>query len=255
MLMSSVFTALAGLFAVTSAQRLTKPVIQPETPSFESGLFNSLRPHQSNIGQWEWGWIPLRCHDVAIAEGFNPYDIEVYDVFYDDCGSAWVFCRHHDAEMDLTSMRDVFGRMPARTRQYVRTIMALPGTRSAYTFSDLGDVVFFGDCHRYPTVFIHEIGHILDVHGVPGHTGSRFSLGQIWLDNYNLDPRICNEYAQTKNWAQEVVVGMYDKVVPGGLGAIQPNWNDIFHQYATVQGYLGNAIIPGGTCDFRWPNE
>lgn len=53
----------------------------------------------------------------------------------------------------------------------------------------------------------------------------------------------------SQNVAQNTVVSVYDKVVPGGFGSAQPNWNNIFHQYATLQWKAGNQIIPGGTCD------
>lgn len=48
------------------------------------------------------------------------------------------------------------------------------------------------------------------------------------------------------------MVGVYDKAVPGGIGNIEPNWNAIFHQYATYQGYLGDKIIAGGSCANRF---
>jgi hypothetical protein len=50
-------------------------------------------------------------------------------------------------------------------------------------------------------------------------------------------------------------VSVYDKVVPGGFGSVQSNWNNIFHQYATLQGKAGDQIIPGGTCDRHLVNS
>ncbi|KAH8892703.1 hypothetical protein GQ53DRAFT_763832 [Thozetella sp. PMI_491] len=251
--------ALAGLFAQKArAQMLTKPEITPGIPGMDPGLFNSLNPVQSTLHQWEWGWIPLRCHDTAITEGLSPYDIEVYDVTYSDCPNAWVFCRHHASPMDITSMRDVFGRVPVRTRQWVRTLIGLPGNRQGLTYVDLGDTILWGDAHKALTLFIHEFGHIMDYHAVNGFNNTFFSDSQIWLDNYNMDPKISDGYAATnqhENFAQETVIGLFDKVVPLGLGGIEPNWHDIFHQYATVQGFLGQNIIPGGTCEHRWPND
>lgn len=57
-----------------------------------------------------------------------------------------------------------------------------------------------------------------------------------------------------EDFAETGMVGVYDKVVPGGFGGINSNWNQIFHQYATYQGYLGDTILPGGTCNKRFPN-
>ena len=57
-----------------------------------------------------------------------------------------------------------------------------------------------------------------------------------------------------ENFAETGMVGVYDKVVPGGIGNIEPNWGAIFHQYATYQGYLGDNILPGGSCRNRFDN-
>jgi hypothetical protein len=58
-----------------------------------------------------------------------------------------------------------------------------------------------------------------------------------------------------ENFAQEVIVALFDKVVPGGIGSVSPNWNSIFHQYATVQSKLGDILIPGGTCNRKFADE
>jgi hypothetical protein len=58
-----------------------------------------------------------------------------------------------------------------------------------------------------------------------------------------------------ENFAQEVIVALFDKVVPNGLGSVSPNWNSIFHQYATVQSKLGDILIPGGTCNRKFADE
>ena len=58
-----------------------------------------------------------------------------------------------------------------------------------------------------------------------------------------------------KNVAQETVISLFDKVVPGGLGTIEPNSNGIFHQYATLQANLGQTLLPGGTCSGRLANR
>ncbi|KAM0346338.1 hypothetical protein ACHAPU_005769 [Fusarium lateritium] len=57
------------------------------------------------------------------------------------------------------------------------------------------------------------------------------------------------------NFAEQVVIALFDKVVPNGLPGISPNWNSIFNQYSTVQSKLGDILIPGGTCDRKFANE
>ncbi|KAK5999218.1 Conidiation-specific protein 13 [Cladobotryum mycophilum] len=247
----------AAVLVGESAAALNKPLINPPIPSMDNGLFQYLKPTHSTHDAWEWGWIPDICRDRANAEKLNPYDVEVFNVHYDDCSQPWIMCRHHNAPMSQSQMIDLFGRMPVHMRQWVRTITAFPGPRSAYTLSGSGDSVFFGDSQNYPTLFAHEIGHTLDHNSVPGYSGTDFSASQIWLDNYNADSAISDSYAatnQAENFAQETVIALFDKNVPGGVGTIEPNWKQIFHQYATLQAYVGNPLIPGGTCDHRWTN-
>lgn len=60
---------------------------------------------------------------------------------------------------------------------------------------------------------------------------------------------------QVENFAQEFVIALFDKVVPGGVGTVQPGWNQIYQQYSSVQQYMGAAVVPGGTCGPRIPHE
>ena len=56
-------------------------------------------------------------------------------------------------------MIDVFGRMPVRTRGYVRHIIGIPGGGSAYNSVD--NILITGDGAR-PTLFLHEAAHSVD---------------------------------------------------------------------------------------------
>lgn len=42
-------------FAAVAQARLDKPLIKPEIPSLDGGLFKNLKPTQSTHDQWEWG--------------------------------------------------------------------------------------------------------------------------------------------------------------------------------------------------------
>ncbi|KAJ2977475.1 hypothetical protein NQ176_g4347 [Zarea fungicola] len=237
--------------------KLDKPLIKPSIPPLDAALFKNLKTTQWTKSQWEWGWIPDRCRDVANAHKLNPYDIEVFNVQYTDCADIWIMCRHHEAEVSQDQMADIFGRLPVRMRDYVRLSIAFPGrgSRSAYTYSDLGDNIYFGDIQNHPTLWAHEIGHTLDINAVT--KGQDFSASPRWIAAYNQDQAISDDYAQTnqaENFAQETVIALFDKVVPGGIGTVEPNWNAIFHQYATAQDALGDNIIPGGRCRNRFPN-
>lgn len=107
------------------------------------------------------------------------------------------------------------------------------------------------------SILMHEISHSLDWHASPGYS-SPFSGNAVWQDNYNQDSATPTGYGRTswmEDYAETGMIGVFDKVVPGGIGSIAPNWNSVFHQYATFQGYLGNLILPGGTCGQRFQNS
>jgi hypothetical protein len=107
-------------------------------------------------------------------------------------------------------------------------------------------------------IMAHEMSHGLDFMALQQY-GSPFSDTSIWRDNYNQDSAVPTDYSHTnfvEEFAEVGTVGIYDKVVPGGIGNILgDNWKKIFHQYATYQGYLGDNIIPGGTCRNRVGNS
>jgi hypothetical protein len=43
--------------------------------------------------------------------------------------------------------------------------------------------------------------------------------------------------------------------VPGGFPSVQPNYNNIIHQYTTLQNKAGDQILPGGQCDRHLENS
>lgn len=248
----------AGLASVASA-RLDKPIINPTfsgggLDSLAQGLLDHLAPTQSTHDNWGAGYIPEDCKNLAKSNGFSPFDVTPFNIHYSDCNDVWIFCRHKDSPLSQIDMIDLFGRMPVHMREYIRHVIALPGSKSA---GSSGDNIQMNGAVGI-TVFVHETGHSLDSHGFDPKYGVPFSNSKTWLDNYNMDTAVCDSYAQSsqqENLAQETVVGLYDKVVPGGVGNIQPNWKAIFHQYATVQGYLGDILTPGGTCRHRLANS
>ncbi|OAR01581.1 hypothetical protein LLEC1_00869 [Akanthomyces lecanii] len=255
---TAISTAIAATLPLASAG-LNKPIINPQFPnnglgSLGPGLMQHLRPAKRTWDKWGPGWIPEDCKNLAKSNNLSPFDITPFNIHYEDCPDSWVFCRHKDSPLSETDMMDLFGRMPVKMRSYIRHIIALPGSRSAGSAGD--NIQMNGDCEI--TVFVHETGHSLDSHAFDPKYGAPFSNSRVWLDNYGQDSAVCDGYAQSsqqENLAQETVVGLFDKVVPGGVGTVQPNWKAIFHQYATVQGYLGDQILPGGTCSHRLANS
>lgn len=253
------FVALTAPFASAIARQLDKPVISPEFPngglgSLAADLEANLRPPLSSFEYWETGFIPQDCKTLAEGGGFSALDVSTFNIYYDDCEEPWIFCRHKDSPLSEKQMIDFFGSLPVRMRVYNRHIIALPGSRSAGSNGD--NIVMNGDCGL--TIFIHENAHSMDSHAYDPNQGKPFSHGQIWLDAYNADSAVPDSYAQSsqqENFAQQTVCAIYDNVVPGGLGNIQPNFKAIENQYNTIKDQAEDKIIPGGTCDVRLKNS
>ncbi|KAK1246210.1 hypothetical protein MKX08_000012 [Trichoderma sp. CBMAI-0020] len=252
---SIVATVLLGATTV-AAGNPDKPEVNPHIPydRLESDLRNNLHPTQSTWDYWGAGWIPQGCKDLANTYHLNPADFTVFNVHYTDCSASWTFCRHKDAGASEIDMIDMLGRLPVRMRSYTRHFMATPGLNdgaAAWTWST-GDTVV--ESAPNLATLVHEVSHSLDWHALPQYQ-QPFSSSSIWQDNYNQDSATPTGYGRTnwmENFAETGMVGVYDKVVPGGIGNIESNWNAIFHQYATYQGYLGDKIVPGGSCANRF---
>lgn len=106
-------------------------------------------------------------------------------------------------------------------------------------------------------ILAHEMSHSLDYLALQ-QFGFPFSDTAIWRDSYDLDRAVPSDYSRTnfaEDFAESGIVGVYDKVVPGGIKSIEPKWPAIFHQYTTYQGYLGDNILPGGQCRNRIANS
>lgn len=78
----------------------------------DEGLLNTLSPTGSFWDHWEDGWIPQDCKSIAEENGVSAGDMEVFNVYYDDCDQAWVMCRHKDARKSQTDMVDVSVSVP-----------------------------------------------------------------------------------------------------------------------------------------------
>ncbi|ATY62579.1 catalytic domain [Cordyceps militaris] len=258
---SSVITtfAAAALLSVASAT-LDKPVIKPPFPNGGLGslgpdLMSSLKVAAHTADDWGKDYLPRDCKNLAKGAGFSPLDVSAFNIRYSDCPKQpWVFCRHKDAPLSKRDLAELFGRLPVRMRQFVRHIIALPGQRSAGSAGD--NIQMNGDCEI--TVFIHETGHSLDSHAFDPVYGVPFSNGKAWLDAYGRDSAVTDDYGRTsqqENFAQEMVVSVYDRNVKGGIGKIQPNAQAIRNAYTTLEKYIGDIIIPGGKCTHRLENS
>ncbi|KAL9613819.1 MAG: hypothetical protein Q9167_001666 [Letrouitia subvulpina] len=275
---ATVFSALS----LVDGQRLDKPPLTNDLEYLRPGLLDNLPSVNQNHDKWGDGWIAQDCKNMAEEQGLNAADVETWNVKYDDvnphypsphhlygqrfltnksqCGDAWVVCHHKDAQSSLDDLIAVFGRLPVHTRQFVRHVIALPDD-GAWAYNSGGNIAMFADViHDNPAVFLHEAGHSLDLLNayLPDQA---LSSSQNWIDNYNQDSNVPDNYAQSnqvENVAQNTVVDTFNLVVDGGFASVQPNYQAIFHQFATVdtkQREAGDLLVPGGSCTSRLTNS
>lgn len=93
-LFSTLTSTLIGAVLVSAQQTpntpLTKPALRPQTHSFTKGYLEHLPQTNFTIkSTWPPGWIPQGCKDIAEGKiskdvNFNPKDVRVFNVEYDD---------------------------------------------------------------------------------------------------------------------------------------------------------------------------
>ncbi|KAL7782943.1 hypothetical protein V8C37DRAFT_397570 [Trichoderma ceciliae] len=240
---------------------LNKPVLFSDglSPHVDSVFFQHLAPTQSTWDRWGWGWIPQACLSVVQGTQFSPYDIEVYNVHYSDCNSAFVMCRHNQAQMSIINMIDAFGRIPIGDRQWTQHVLAIPAS-SCSAFTGGAVTTFVGPCY-IPSVWIHELTHTLDTF-VNDITGSNddaheYSTTSPYMQSINQDSCVPDSYANTspqEDYCQVSVLAIYEKVNPGGLDPIGP-WRCLVNTKNNLDSIIGKELTPGGTCSRRWADS
>ena len=157
-----------------------------------------------------------------------------------------------------------FGKMPIQMRQWIRHVVDVPSD-GGWAFEWNGDITFVRPVEDMLTAMIHEIGHSLDLNGAYGMPS--LSDSDDWWNNYEQDPNVPDPYSQStmmENVAQNTVIAVYNENVPQKYGGIEPNWHNLFHQFATVITHARNAgdggrslIQPGENmqCTHRLPNS
>ncbi|KAL4822056.1 hypothetical protein BDW67DRAFT_7134 [Aspergillus spinulosporus] len=247
------FSAASALFLTLARAELDKPALTPDLDYLLEGNSNSLPTVNSQIAVWPSGYIPNDCQDLGSGEGYNASEFEVYEVTYDDCADPWLFCRHKDVEVDIATAAETFSKLPVKVRDWVRQILLMPGANSAFAIN--GNVAFFGTTGSNVDVMIHESAHGLDGFAAFGES---FSSSDGFLAAYDADTHVPDNYArssQAENVAQNTVVAVYDKNVPGGFPGVQEQYTAILNQYSYIQDKAGDALVPGGTCDRHLENS
>ncbi|KAL9088206.1 MAG: hypothetical protein Q9165_006333 [Trypethelium subeluteriae] len=262
LLLSTLASASFALAQHDTSAPLTKPTLVDSLNYLEQGLEDNLAQTAYTLSQWTNGQIPKDCFDIANDEGQAPTDYEVYEVTYSDCGDPWLFCYHKNSEVTIDSMARQFSQLPIQMRQWDRHIITVPST-DGHAYNSNGNIVFFRPVDDMTNVFVHETGHSLDLLGA---YGSQLSSSDNWWDNYNQDPNVPDPYSQTnalEDVAQNTVVAVYNENVNGGYGGIEPKYENIFHQFATIitvarDNGEGNSIITPGEnqqCSHRLTNS
>ncbi|KAM7203792.1 hypothetical protein V8F20_003798 [Naviculisporaceae sp. PSN 640] len=256
--------ALVGLFAllVGSANAAHPEFAQRSLVfpglSFLGSNLVKFTQRTANISTWKSGFLPKQCFDEAKVKGFSPADMEAFSITYDDCGEPWVFCRHVKSQTGKMAMVKQFGRLPVGMRDFVRHVISFPSSRPApyaFALTGPGDIVMFGDASNDLTIWAHETAHCMDQHSGARPLGD-FHRTETWIDAFSADTGVPDEYAKTnqiENFAQNVVVAMYDKTnnakggiweAPGGCYKV----HRIRHQLQTVLDYMGHRFEQTGQC-------
>ncbi|KAH8588179.1 hypothetical protein B0O99DRAFT_730931 [Bisporella sp. PMI_857] len=243
-------------FSFTNAQLGKTPLFEdiPYRNKLSNSFWANLKPTQSHWDQWEWGWIPQSCYNEAVSNGYSPYDVEVFNVWYDDCEYQWVFCRHHNSVNSQIDMIDQFGRMPVHMREWVRHFQAYSvAGKGAYMYA--ADIVT--QSQATPQQTLHEIGHAVDFYrsGVSGGINARSETSE-YRSAVNKDTCVPRPYSNTnvvEDYTDVTALSVYEIVTPGGLDTIGANWRCLENQKNQIDAFQRSVMVPGGRCTRRWP--
>lgn len=179
----------------TKSHELKKPALFEKGLSMlNKGLEEHLPTTKYRIEKWGPGWTNQRCKARTEKANETATKIDTYNVFYDDCSTPWVLCRHTDSPDPLDNLVGNLGRMPVRARSYIKAVLSLPGRKSgvhAYMSND-GLMVLFNspgkNAQSSMTVFIHEMGHSLDAIAFPE---KKLSTSKKWKSAYDQVSTFC----------------------------------------------------------------
>ncbi|KAL8303444.1 hypothetical protein RB597_005067 [Gaeumannomyces tritici] len=137
--------------------------------AIDAALWEVLPAVPSRVDPWRSGLLPLNCaayhaESPSVSPGF---DFDVYNVTYNDCGIPWIFCRHVDAQRSIEDMTEMFGKLPIRMRELVRTVVAIPAAAPEDdwwdAFSAESDIIVRPGGWQL-RLLAHEAAHIVDAH-------------------------------------------------------------------------------------------
>lgn len=214
------------------------------------------------VHYWDSGWILDDCKKIAAIQNLSAADIQTFDVYYEDCKSPWILCRHKDSPDPIDHFFEIFSRIPVRARSHVKGAISLPGSKNNYAFNHNNYLVIVNVPNALSniSVYLHETGHSLDVNAY-ADSKPRLSNSSRWDAEYQQDSKVPDTYSAfdaREDVAQNTVVAAYDLNVPGGFASVEPDWASIQHQFKLIekeQKDAGDLLIPGGTCTKRMENS
>lgn len=206
--------------------------------------------------KWAWGKVPDNCYNTAVNNNYcNPYDIEVYEVKYNDCDiSPTVICRCNNANLSIDAMATRIAKLPPKARQWISVFHAFPAASCSAWYQN-GQVVFLGACTAQ-SVFFHEVGHGMDQYAI-GPWNNYYSASQEWKDKVLAGSCVPDQYAKSswqESYAQVAVMAAYH-------GNVQSIWNLNVGCMSDQMGKVNEQLIDkarifkrvaGDKCDRSW---
>ncbi|KAI0112351.1 hypothetical protein F4776DRAFT_656962 [Hypoxylon sp. NC0597] len=234
---------------------VSRPAIIPPFDlqgTIEKGLQEHLTSSKWSISYWNKSMLPLGCNQIADQYLTNIANLEVFQVQYDDCSQPWVMCRHKDAKTDANTMAETFGKIPLGMREYVKNIAVLKPYKLMNSYAvSYNDTIAVADDSFFLYAIAQEMMHSIDSHfsvtNITADNGTT-SESDIWKAYHDKSDAVVSNlsaFTWQDNLAETGVISLYDIVVPGSLQAIQPNWTQVFPQYALLQTLYRNILSPG----------
>ncbi|KAI0835485.1 hypothetical protein F5Y06DRAFT_299630 [Hypoxylon sp. FL0890] len=220
--------------------------------AIEKGLQEHLPSTPWRITPWNGTLLPLECNHMVDKYLVNISKIEVFQVKYDDCNQPWVMCRHKEAKTNASTMAETFGKIPLSMREYVKNLLVLSPYKIMGAYSvNYNDTITVADDSFFLYAIAQEMMHSIDAHfTVPNVTAENGTTSEsdIWKAFHEKSDAVVSDWSTftwQDNLAETSVISFYDAVVPGGVQAIQPNWTQVFPQYALLQTLYRDILTPG----------
>lgn len=260
---ASILSVAAAAPTGDSNELQTRPKINPYPPgALNSRLLASTPGHSATMKNWTEGSatlqdaIPRACFDAVQSEGLKPEDVEVFTTTYDDCDLEWELCRHKDANMTLSTLGNVHGKIPVKARGLVPHLLLVPGTEHLYRTDE---ILVMGGRPNF-SALMHQVGRAIDENcPFPGKT-RRCSDTDAWRNAFDRDTYVVDDIARTSqaaNFAQIVLHTILNLNFPTGLSSMHTDTNGmsneiLYDDEVKVQAqYCGQYLVvnPDDKCD------